>query len=100
MAKNDTAEKKSTQASKPAKASSKSAKKNTGKNEKPSLWARLVGYLKGVKTELFRVVWPSRDEVINSSIVVVVTLIFFIIFCLIVDQISSAAIVGFKGLAG
>ncbi len=32
-------------------------------------------FLKGIKTELNRVTWPTRAEVINYSIVVLITLI-------------------------
>jgi len=56
---------------------------------KPNIFARFGRYLKDVRTELRRVIWPSKAEVINSSIVVIVTLIFFVLFTLIVDNISS-----------
>ena len=78
----------------------KSANKNNGKAAKPSLFQRLGAYLKGVKTELKRVVWPGREEVINSSIVVVVTLVFFALFSLIVDGGASSAIFALKKLVG
>ncbi|MBI5232359.1 MAG: preprotein translocase subunit SecE [Coriobacteriales bacterium] len=74
---------------KPAKATSKTPAKPQG----PSgfflvRWYRgLVTYIKDVRTEMKRVVWPTRSEVVNSSVVVVVTLIFFIAFTLVADQI-------------
>jgi preprotein translocase SecE subunit len=44
-------------------------------------------------------VWPTRPDVINSSVVVIVTLIFFTVFTFVVDQvvifvISSIAKIG------
>ena len=61
--------------------------------DKPSnLLTRFVGYIKGVVSELKRVVWPGRTEVLNSSVVVIVTLLFFIAFTLIVDQTVIQAI--------
>lgn len=56
---------------------------------KPNVFSRFGKYLKDVRTELRRVIWPSKAEVINSSIVVIVTLIFFVLFTLVVDNISS-----------
>jgi preprotein translocase SecE subunit len=34
-----------------------------------------------------RVVWPTRSEVLNSSVVVLTTLLFFILFITLVDQV-------------
>ncbi|MDY0088639.1 MAG: preprotein translocase subunit SecE [Coriobacteriia bacterium] len=59
---------------------------------KPNIIMRFVGYLGDVRRELKRVVWPSRSEVINSSLVVIVTLGFFVLFTFIVDSISVYAI--------
>jgi len=60
-----------------------------GKAAKPNVFARVRSYFKHVSTELKRVVWPGRTEVINSSFVVVVTLLFFVAFTFIVDSLSS-----------
>jgi preprotein translocase subunit SecE len=76
----------------------KSAK--PAKAEKPSLFKRLSNYLRDVRTELRRTVWPSRDEVIRSSFVVVVTLAFFIVFLVIVDFLVSNAILFITNIAG
>jgi len=56
---------------------------------KPNAFARIGKYFTDVRTELRRVVWPSRSEVINSSVIVIVTLVFFILFTLVIDNISS-----------
>jgi preprotein translocase subunit SecE len=65
--------------SKPAKA---------GKPAKPNIFARLMQYLRDVRSEMKRVVWPGRPEVINSSVVVIVTLVFFVVFTFIVDSLA------------
>ncbi|MCL2024508.1 MAG: preprotein translocase subunit SecE [Coriobacteriia bacterium] len=70
----------------------KSNKKAHGAPKKPSLIERFGDYLRGVVAEFKRVVWPSRQEVFNSTIVVIVTLIFFAIFTFVVDWISTGAI--------
>lgn len=56
---------------------------------KPGVFKRLGKYFKDVRTELRRVIWPTRQEVISSSGIVVVTLIFFVLFTLVIDNISS-----------
>mgnify|MGYP000007218496 FL=1 len=78
----------------------KNVNKNNGKAPKASIIARLGGYFKGVKTELKRVVWPDREEVVNSSIVVIVTLVFFAVFSLIIDSGASSIIFALKKLVG
>jgi preprotein translocase subunit SecE len=56
---------------------------------RPNVFARFRTYLHDVRTELRRVIWPSRPEVINSSIVVIITLIFFVLFTLAIDSVAS-----------
>ena len=53
---------------------------------KPGPIARLAQYFRDVRSEMRRVVWPGREEVLNSSVVVVVTLIFFVAFTFVVDS--------------
>ncbi len=53
--------------------------------DKPNLLARTTGYFRDVRAEMKRVVWPTRAEVLNSSVVVVTTLIFFIAFITMTD---------------
>jgi preprotein translocase subunit SecE len=57
--------------------------------EKPGVFKRLGKYFKDVRTELRRVIWPTRQEVVRSSGIVVATLIFFVLFTLVIDNISS-----------
>lgn len=57
------------------------------KADKPNVFGRLGQYLRDVRSEMKRVVWPERPEVINSSVVVIVTLLFFAAFTFIVDTI-------------
>lgn len=70
------------------------------KAAKPSIFARISKSLSGVRIEMKRVVWPTRSEVINSSIVVIVTLLFFIAFTFIVDNISSWLFIDLLGKIG
>lgn len=65
-------------ASKPAKAAAPS---------KPNVFMRLAQYFRDVRAEMRRVVWPTRNEVLNSSVVVVTTLLFFIVFITLTDLV-------------
>lgn len=56
---------------------------------RPNVFARIGKYFSDVRTEMKRVVWPNRTEVINSSIVVVLTLLFFVAFTFVIDNLSS-----------
>ncbi len=61
----------------------------TGKATRPNVIARSTKYIKDVRVEMKRVVWPGRTEVINSSVVVIATLLFFVAFTFVVDNLSS-----------
>lgn len=54
---------------------------------KPNVFARLVSYVRDVRAEMKRVVWPTRAEVRSMWIVVIVALIFFIVYLFFVDTI-------------
>ena len=54
---------------------------------KPGVFNRITTYFRDVRAEMTRVVWPSRPEVLNSSVVVITTLIFFIVFITLVDYV-------------
>ena len=61
----------------------------SGKAARPNIVARSRKYIKDVQTEMKRVVWPGRTEVVNSSVVVIMTLLFFVAFTFVIDGISS-----------
>ncbi len=67
-------------------------KAKPAKPDKPNIFARLMQYFRDVRSEMRRVVWPQRPEIINSSIVVVVTLVFFVAFTFIVDSLVVQAL--------
>ena len=61
---------------------------------KPGLFARLGNYFRDVRSETKRVVWPTRPEVLNSSVVVIVTLIFFATFIALTDLVVQQIVTG------
>ncbi|MDW5299453.1 MAG: preprotein translocase subunit SecE [Sedimentibacter sp.] len=42
-------------------------------NEKPKVTARVNNYFKGVKSELKKVNWPTKKELLNYTVVVLAT---------------------------
>ena len=67
---------------------------------KPNIFQRLAKYFSDVRAELKRVVWPTRNEVINSSLVVIVTLVFFTLFTFVTDQIVLLLVNAIASIGG
>ncbi|MBK5092219.1 MAG: preprotein translocase subunit SecE [Actinobacteria bacterium] len=59
------------------------------KAEKKGIWERIVQFLKDVRIELKKVIWPSKSEVVNYTIVVLVTVTVVTTFILVLDLILS-----------
>jgi preprotein translocase subunit SecE len=59
---------------------------------KPGAFARLGNYFRDVRSEMKRVVWPDRPEILNSSVVVIVALIFFAVFIALTDVVVQRII--------
>ena len=73
---------------KPRKAQGPKQKKGSAKDKKNIV--RSIGqYLKEVRSEFRKVMWPNRSEVVTSTIVVFVTVVFFVTFTFIFDLIFS-----------
>lgn len=83
-------------------ASSKKAvsKSQKDKNKKPGLGARISNYFKTVRTEMHKVVWPSKKELRNWSVAVIVMLIVFGVCVWLVDTGFVALLVSYTGLRG
>jgi preprotein translocase subunit SecE len=79
----------------------KSAKPaKSSKPTKPNVFVRLTGYFRDVRSEMKRVVWPNRSEVINSSVVVVTTLIFFTLFITLTDLVVQRVVFLIQKIGG
>ncbi len=70
------------------------------KAKKRNVIARVADYFRNVVAEMKRVVWPTRPEVLNSSLVVITTLVFFVLFTFVVDQIAVYVISLVAGIGG
>ncbi len=60
-------------------------------------WTQLVGFLREVRQELGKVIWPTRRELITYSIVVVVTVAVLGSFVYVLDQLFARLIVDLFG---
>lgn len=69
-------------------------------DKKPGIFRRLLNYLGDVKSEMRRVVWPSKEELKSYSVAIIAMLIVFGIVIWLVDSGIVAALVGYTGLRG
>ena len=84
-------EKKAEAKQEPKKAAAKPA-------EKPKK-AKKPGFLKEVRSEMKRVTWPTKQDVLRWSGVVVVALVFFSVFVLVLDNfIVTPVLLGISSL--
>jgi preprotein translocase subunit SecE len=64
-------------------------KKKPARKEGKRPLAALVQYLKDVRAEFKKVIWPGRAEVVAATIVVLVTLVFFATLTGVLDFVFS-----------
>lgn len=76
------------------------AKKAKKKNEKPGFFARIKNYFRSVKSEMKRVVWPSKKELINYSVTVCFSLIVVGVVIALLDMLIGEGLVLFSSLRG
>ena len=78
----------------------KPEKKEKKPEKKPGVFHRLRNYLGDVRSEMRRVVWPSKEELKSYSVAIVAMLIVFGVVIWLVDSGIVAALVGYTGLRG
>ncbi len=83
-----------------AKPEVKKTTKAKAKDKKPGLFARIKKYFSSVRSEMKRVVWPSKKELINYSVTVCVSLIVVGVVIALLDAGIGQALVAFSGLRG
>ncbi|MCK7483111.1 MAG: preprotein translocase subunit SecE [Candidatus Moduliflexus flocculans] len=69
-------------------------------NDKIRWYKRFGNFLKDVKAELKKVTWPSKNEVVSTTVVVIAATIFFGFYLFFMDVIFSWAITQIKTLFG
>ena len=92
-----TADKSSKAGSKNSKAAKEAKNK---KGAKPGLFARAKKYLGSVRTEMRRVTWPSKKELINYSVAVCISLIVVGVVIAALDMVIGEGLALFSGLRG
>lgn len=65
---------------------------NTGIDNLKATPARLGEFLKDVRSEMRKVIWPSRNDVQTTTTVVLVTVFIFAAYFWLVDNIIGRAI--------
>lgn len=84
-----------------AKAVAKADKKAEKRaDKKPGFFGRIKNYLGAVRSEMRRVVWPSKEELKSYSVAIIAMLIVFGVVIWLVDSGIVAALVGFTSLRG
>ncbi|MDY2777343.1 MAG: preprotein translocase subunit SecE [Collinsella sp.] len=84
----------------PSKQDAPAKKTKKPKNEKPGLFATTRNRLRSVRTEMKRVVWPDKKELINYSVAVCASLIVVGIAIALIDFVVGEGLVLFSGLRG
>ena len=85
----------SKKAAAPAKKASKPKKAG-----KPGIFARVKNYFASVRSEMKRVVWPTKKELINYSVAVCASLIVVGVIIAVLDAVIGTGLVAFAGLRG
>lgn len=70
------------------------------KSGKPGLVARTRNYFGDVRSEMHRVVWPSKADLRNFTVAVIVLLVLFGVCIWLIDSGVVAALIGYSGLRG
>ena len=76
------------------------AKKNEKAAKKPGFFARTKKYFASVKSEMKRVTWPDKKELVNYSVVVCASLIVVGVVIALLDAGFGEALALFSGLRG
>ena len=84
--KKDSNKKKETEKKKVASKNDSKKKKNTKKVKKHS---GLIGFFKEVKSEVSKVKWPSKKDMVKYSVATIIFVIFFALFFYAIDLIIA-----------
>jgi preprotein translocase subunit SecE len=69
-------------------------------NDKIRWTKRFVNFLRDVRSELKKVTWPSKNEVVSTTVVVIAATVFFGFYLFFMDVIFSWVITQVKSLFG
>ena len=63
-------------------------------------WTGLTKWFRGMKSELKKVVWPTRSQVLNNTLVVIVVSAIFAVIIGLIDYLAYEGITALLGLIG
>jgi len=69
-------------------------------NDKIRWYKKLGNFFRDVRSELKKVTWPSKNEVVSTTIVVIAATVFFGFYLFFMDVIFSWVITQVKSLFG
>ena len=72
--------------------------KKQSQNKQGNIFQRFFAYVRGVRQEFSKVVWPTREELTTDTIVVFATVIFFALAFWLIDTGFLAALKGILGI--
>ncbi|RZU40532.1 preprotein translocase subunit SecE [Edaphobacter modestus] len=72
---------------------------NAGMQQLKSLPERVSSFLRDVRSEMRKVVWPSRAEVQSTTTVVIITVFIFAAYFWLVDNVIGRAVEAVLGAA-
>ena len=81
-----------------AKAAQASATKKSQNSKNQGKKGGLLAYLRGVRQEFSKVVWPTREELMTNTVVVFGCVIFFAVAFWLIDTGFLAALKGILGI--
>ena len=81
-----------------AKAAQASANKKSQNSKNQGKKGGLLAYLRGVRQEFSKVVWPTREELTTDTIVVIGCVLFFAVAFWLIDTGFLAALKGILGI--
>lgn len=82
------------------KSNAKAAKAKDKKGSKPGFFAGIARYFASVKSEMHRVTWPSKKELINYSVVVCASLVVVGVVIALLDFVIGEGLFLVSGLRG
>ena len=62
------------------------------KVKKPSIFSRIGKWFRELKSEIHKIVWPTRKQTVNNSIVVIAAILVVGVFIWILDAIFNFGI--------
>ncbi len=74
---------------KETKAEKKARKQQEKKAKKPGVFKAILNYFKELKSELKKVVWPTRHRVLRGTIIVITMVVLVAIFVMALDFVFS-----------